>query len=213
MKTFVLPLAIAAATAAMPATAANFVVTYNSVQSSLPISGNDFNTELQGLGLGSMSTASSVSVSGRSRVTYYYLGSESGQTDTFTDTNGSFSPYAENNTNNFGVGGLLIGSVDYNAAGVLGATFASPSITFGNPGFGVFLPANLAARSGSFAASSVYFGFDDMVNNQDDNHDDFIVRADISAVPEPAMWALMVVGFGLVGTATRRRNAAAVVTA
>jgi hypothetical protein len=31
-----------------------------------------------------------------------------------------------------------------------------------------------------------------------------------SAVPEPASWALMIVGFGLTGAALRRRHAAAV---
>lgn len=35
----------------------------------------------------------------------------------------------------------------------------------------------------------------------------------IAAVPEPAAWALMIVGFGLVGTTLRRRARATVVTA
>ncbi|QYE36774.1 PEPxxWA-CTERM sorting domain-containing protein [Polymorphobacter megasporae] len=32
----------------------------------------------------------------------------------------------------------------------------------------------------------------------------------VAAVPEPAMWGLMLVGFGLVGTAVRRRRPSAV---
>lgn len=211
MKTVLLSLALAAAAVAPAVAAPTFTVSYTGVQA-LPIAGNDFNTELQGLGLTGLTTNGSVSVSGKSKVTYYYMGSESGQTDTFTDING-VAAYAENDSNNFAGGGLLIGSIVYNAAGVLGATFASPSITFGAPGFGIFLPGGLSSRAGSFSATSVYFGFDDLINNQDDNHDDFIVRATISAVPEPATWALMVVGFGLVGAATRRRAATTVVTA
>lgn len=34
------------------------------------------------------------------------------------------------------------------------------------------------------------------------------VRLDTATVPEPASWALLLVGFGMVGTALRRRNAA-----
>ena len=35
----------------------------------------------------------------------------------------------------------------------------------------------------------------------------------VSAIPEPATWAMMIVGFGLVGAAIRRRQSGAVVTA
>jgi len=34
------------------------------------------------------------------------------------------------------------------------------------------------------------------------------IRANLGAVPEPASWAMMVVGFGLVGSAIRRRGLA-----
>jgi CHRD domain/PEP-CTERM motif len=34
------------------------------------------------------------------------------------------------------------------------------------------------------------------------------IRGNLSLVPEPASWAMMVIGFGLVGSAVRRRNAA-----
>jgi hypothetical protein len=33
------------------------------------------------------------------------------------------------------------------------------------------------------------------------------VSLDVTAVPEPASWAMMIVGFGLVGAVSRRRQA------
>lgn len=37
-------------------------------------------------------------------------------------------------------------------------------------------------------------------------HADFIRRSLVSAVPEPATWAMMILGFGMVGSAARRRR-------
>ncbi len=45
-------------------------------------------------------------------------------------------------------------------------------------------------------------------SNQGDNFGD--IRFNISAVPEPASWALMIAGFALVGAASRRRQKVAV---
>jgi Domain of unknown function (DUF4114)/PEP-CTERM motif len=57
-----------------------------------------------------------------------------------------------------------------------------------------------AARPGS------YFGFEDLSGGGDFNYTDlqFVVRN--GAIPEPASWALMIAGFGLVGGAARRRT-------
>ena len=38
--------------------------------------------------------------------------------------------------------------------------------------------------------------------------DDVVIDADVGGVPEPATWALMIAGFGLAGSALRRRVAA-----
>ena len=76
--------------------------------------------------------------------------------------------------------------------------------TVGHDGFGIFLrPDQVSGQS----FSTFYLGYDDQVTNQDDNHDDFIVRATVRpAVPEPATWAMMLVGFGAMGVSLRRRR-------
>ncbi len=55
-----------------------------------------------------------------------------------------------------------------------------------------------------FTTRTLFLGFDDQINNRDDDHDDFIVR--VTAVPEPQMWAMLITGFGLVGAARRRQR-------
>jgi hypothetical protein len=63
----------------------------------------------------------------------------------------------------------------------------------------------------------LYLGFDDQPGKADDNHDDIIIRVTAipfadpggGAVPEPASWAMLIAGFGLVGAAQRRRKAVA----
>lgn len=214
MKTmFVLPLAIAAAIAAPAMAAPSFTVNYTG-SAPVPVPANDFATQLAALPtpLTSLTTNGTISVSGKSKVTYYYLASESGHVDGFEDANGSFANYSETNATDFG-NAKLIGTAIYSGAGALLAKFTDPGASDtaipGQAGFGIFLPARATSP---YTATSVWFGYDDLITNRDDNHDDFIVRADISAVPEPAMWALMVTGFGLVGVAARRR-AANVVTA
>jgi hypothetical protein len=62
----------------------------------------------------------------------------------------------------------------------------------------------------NFSSNVIYFGYDDDNRiNPDDNHDDFIVRATISAVPEASTWAMMIAGFAVVGLAVRRRSQSA----
>lgn len=195
--------AVVVAAVAVPATAAvTFTVTVGNI---LAVPGNnDFaSPELAALGLTLYTTNGTITMSGQTTVTAEYLGSESGFTDTFTL--GAISGN-ENNTNNFAAP-VFLGAGTFNAATFLpvfsssnpGSVVAIP----GNDGFGIFLPTGFTGTT--YTSSVLVFGYDDQISNVDDNHDDFIVR--VSAVPEPATWALMIGGFAMVGFGMRRRNA------
>lgn len=171
---------------------------------------NDFQGQLAGLGLVNFTTmGATIILSANATIFFEFLGSESQFNDTFTAGAASLT---ENTgfTNNF-PGGVAIGPAQsFNAgslAGLLNFTTTNAngaSATVGQDGFGIFLGANQLSGQ-SF--SVFYLGFDDQVRGQDDNHDDFIVRATVrSAVPEPTTWAMMLIGFAGVGYSMRRRR-------
>ena len=74
--------------------------------------------------------------------------------------------------------------------------YRGPSYTGGDFG----LPLS-AARPGS------YFGVEDLEGGGDFNYTDLQFIARTGAIPEPATWAMLIFGFGLVGGALRRRTA------
>ncbi len=131
-------------------------------------------------------------------------------------------------------GGTVIGSSVYNVTtpaaraidGVTGGNYYLGQIFHsGSPGGGEFLDISFAASN---LSSLSIFGRTDCCNDRDvynvtifNAGGDTLYSGQLSAVgqtatvtfdaatvPEPASWALMVVGFGLVGFATRRRSAA-----
>jgi hypothetical protein len=165
-------------------------------------SNNDFATNLQGLGLTILRTNATLTLTGPSNVTVEYFGSESGFVDTFTLGTLSF---AETNKNVFGA--QLLGTVLNLPAGPLSASFTSNG--HGNthgPGtvnFGFFLPRG---TTGVYESNEIWIGYDDQINNADDNHDDFVLRLTVTPVPEPTTWAMMIGGFGLLGATLRRRR-------
>jgi hypothetical protein len=60
----------------------------------------------------------------------------------------------------------------------------------------------------SAAVPGTYFAFEDLEGGGDFNYTDlqFVLRNGSLAVPEPATWVMMIMGFGLVGGAMRRRQ-------
>ena len=82
----------------------------------------------------------------------------------------------------------------------LGGTAFGPSFTNSGPfGYTVYSGTVVAPTSNALLS----FSF-----RQDPNFWNFDDASLTAAVPEPGTWALMIVGFGMVGAAARRRNAA-----
>ncbi len=194
----------AALAVAAPAAAATTFTVGLGTQFAIP-GNNDFKPDLNALGLTDYRTVgASITLSNATRLKFEYMGSESGFIDSFSAA--GVGPYAENNKPTWGP--VLIGYANYAGGVITDFTFTSngsPIVsTPGMDSFGIFVPGNVR----SYVSNVLYLGFDDQINNIDDNHDDFIVR--VTAVPEPASWAMLVMGFGLVGLTTRRRKLAQV---
>lgn len=200
---------------AAPAALQAQTVQVNYVASSGVPANNNFVTQLAGLGYTSYTTSgASLILSGPATIYFEFLGSESGFSDTFTadglygdptrtETSGFENHFASPIPIGFAsfLGGSLTGLLNFTSTGG-----PMSSATVGMDGFGIFLGRGQTTGQN---VSVFYLGFDDQITNQDDNHDDFIVRATVlPPVPEPATWAMMLVGFAGVGVAMRRRRRA-----
>lgn len=174
---------------------------------------NDFQGQLAGLGLTLYTTTgATITLTEDSVLTFEFLGSESGFNDTFEAGSVSFTemstftPWAS----------LLLGADIFSAgdlAGILNFTNSGNGVTstVGDDGFGIFLGANDVS---GLLTNVFYLGYDDQISNIDDNHDDMIIKVTVSpAVPEPGTWAMMLLGFGAVGYAMRRRRTPALAQA
>jgi hypothetical protein len=201
---------VAAMSLAGPALAASFVLTVANPIDPIP-SNNDFQSQLNGLGfLNYTSSGAQLGIDGPAQVDFYFFGSESGNNDTFTATGDVGVATKTENTTFTPFGSQWMGSIRFNGpvASLTNAfTFTSSGAnaapaTVGQGGFGIFLRAN--QTSGNF--STLWFGYDDQLNNVDDNHDDFIVKAVVSGIPEASTWGMMIGGMGLAGMALRSRR-------
>jgi hypothetical protein len=178
---------------------------------------NNFQSFLAALGLTryAAGAGTSISLDANSIITFYFLGSESGFNDTFQTTNALpnlLTTESSSIENHFAPNpSVLIGS-DTFAAGSLANQLLftnngganGTSATVGQSGFGLFLGPNTISGS---TTNTFYFGYDDQAYNPDGDYDDFIVKAVVtSAVPEPATWAMMLLGFGAIGFSMRRRK-------
>ena len=203
---------ISAVAFASTAQAQTATISYTGTPVAIPTPQNDFASQLAGLGVTRYVTAgTSFMLSGPAQLSFEFLGSESGYSDTFTAGSAN---YTENSNieNHFG-SPILLGFQNYASGGMIsGLNFTTSGVGSGGanagigaPGFGLFLGPNQV--SGASGITDFYLGYDDQVTNSDDNHDDFIVHVRVGApVPEPATWAMMLVGFGAVGYGMRRRT-------
>jgi hypothetical protein len=200
MKSIALALVAAVAIAATPAAAVTFTVVPGTTRA-MP-NNNDFRTNLAAAGLTRLTTLdATVSLSQTARLRFDYMGSESGFVDRFKIGTSSF---AETNKASWGATPMF--TALQSAGPITNWLFTSNQGAvdrgIGTREFAIFLPTRLV--DGVFTTRTLFLGFDDQINNRDDDHDDFIVR--VTAVPEPQMWAMLITGFGLVGAARRRQR-------
>jgi hypothetical protein len=216
VRTFGLATAAAVGLAlAAPAAAADFSLTVGTV-AGVPAN-NDFKTQLAGIGLvnytdvgASLAITGPVPLAGAT-LKFEFVAREAGFNNSFhtkdfswTSAPPSFQPWDQ---------AKLIGTGLYTAGPVTDWLFKRPDGTpfgIGTQQFGIFIPAGLSAGD-VFKSRVLYLGFDDTGAGPDDNHDDIILR--VTLVPEPATWAMLIAGFGLVGFSLRRRKTAEHVTA
>ena len=168
---------------------------------------NDFQSGLANSGLTLFATTgATITLSEDSIITFEVLGTESSFNDTFTANDVSYTEFTSF-ANLFGAP-LAIGSDSFTAGSLWNVlNFSSAggaNATVGDDGFGIFLGANDVS---GVITNVFHIGYDDQLNDPDDNHDDLIIRATVlPAVPEPATWAMMLIGFGVIGFALRRRR-------
>ena len=206
MRKLALGLFGAAALAVSSVADASVIITFGGAS---PVPGNnDFQGNLAGLGLTQLTTSgATLTLDEASLLTFELLGSESGYNDSFTA--GTVSVTEFTGLLDLFASPLLLGSDTFGAGSLAGLLNFSSSqgvnATVGDDGFGIFLGAN---DYSGLLTNVFYIGYDDQITGQDDNHDDLILRVTVSpAIPEPATWAMMLLGFGAVGVAMRRRRA------
>ena len=147
-----------------------------------------------------------------SAISFYFLGSESGYSDTFSTLSTPVVTYTESTSFSDAfaapiyIGGGLFAPGSLKNLLNFSSDTGAPA-TIGDTGFAIFLPENFVSGT---AVTEFVFGYDDQVTNpDDDNHDDMIFRAVVSSVHEPGTWAMMLLGFGAVGAMMRRKRPAA----
>lgn len=201
----------AAALIASPAAAVQFTVNVASPVDAVP-SNNDFRSQLSAAGLDFYTAlGAGVGLTGPARLTFAFMGSESGFSDSFSARGGAVS--VSENTSFTSWAARPIGRLTYGGGAITDWLFDSSGgaqdAGIGTREFGIFVPRAFQ-NGGNWLTNVLYLGFDDQISNIDDNHDDMIIRITATAVPEPASWAMMILGFGMVGTMLKRRRGAPV---
>lgn len=167
---------------------------------------NTFQTQLMAAGATTFLDKADIVV-GKFGATLTFTGvaGESGFANSFESPVGNLSEPAKNNQGaaDF-LTGNLFGSVSGkftagSLAGVLRflANGGSPA-PLGSERFGIY-------ASGTGPLSVFFLAFDDQSQGADDNHDDFIIRVNVSAVPVPAAGFLLVGALGGLALLRRRK--------
>ena len=206
MNKLLLAGAAALATSTAPAAAATFTVAAGTDQALIPA--NNFKANLEGLGLDNLRNFAGLTLNGPAKIKVELFGSESGADDRLM-----IPGLVHTQGPDVGFAPVLLGTLTFNNAAAFNIKFSSSLSSFmtehtpGTGEFGYFLKS---ADNGLAVTTSVlWLGYDNQLTAaDDDNHDDFVVRLTATAVPEPAAWAMMIGGFGLIGASMRRRKPA-----
>jgi hypothetical protein len=193
----------------VPALAQDFTVGVGTV---VAVPGNnDFKANLAGIGLVDYTdVGSSVSLSGPAILKFEFVAREAGFDNTFITKDFSWTSVSPPSLVPWDAA-LPIGSGFYAGGSITDWLFErggpAPGAQFGigTQQFAIFLPTGFTTGQ-SWTSKVLYLGFDDTGAGPDDNHDDMIIRVTAMAVPEPATWAMLIAGFGLVGFSLRRRQ-------
>lgn len=191
-----------------PASNAALILSGGSGSVPLPVTGNDFNANMQALGFSQMTTGAQLSVDQDGSVTFTYIAAESGYIDSFRSPAGVMTE-ADHAFNWAGYDSL---SSNVTAGDILDFRFTSVGNNPLSPvdnlsgthleGLGIF------TRGSDSRILQVILGYDDQWNwSDDDNHDDMMVRVDFNPVPVPAAFWLFGSGLiGVIGIARRKKR-------
>ena len=173
----------------------------------LPITNNNFNTQLDGLDFNQMATGAQLSVDMDGFVTFYYLAAESGYTNSF---NSGSNTITENNEG-FDWDGWSSFTISVAANEIMDFSFTSATASALTPvdnasgtnldGLGIMTSTTLSDLVLAYNDNPRLSG-----TGMDADYDDMLVRAEFSAVPVPAaVWLFGSGLLGLMGIARRRK--------
>ena len=202
-------LAVAAVVALMGPAKASIVSVIGGSTGSLPADGTAAQNEV----IGSVSGyfGAQLFANGPVKVEYAYLGNEAGNINTFFVLgNLTFSTASSQYEDAASATQSLAGLLNF----AFGANQNTPSVTNGSNSSGTNgVPAFFISfygkdnKLGALSGTSGVIAFDDGGGTgADGDYDDLVVRFNVTAVPEPTTWAMMLLGFAGIGFLAYRRR-------
>ena len=163
----------------------------------LPVTKNDFNTQLQGLGFNQMTTGAQLSVDMDGSVTFYYIAAEAAYTNSFNSGSNTITEHNEG----FDWDGWDSFTINVTANEILDFSFTSADVnalTPVNNANGTSLEG-LGIMTGKSMSELVLAYNDNLPGAGDSDYDDMLVRAEFSSVAVPVPAAAWLFGSGLLG--------------